>query len=231
MMFSSPVKEYEIDPEIVKALNQLLILHADHEQNCSTSAVKLVASTGVNLYASISAGISALWGPYHGGANQAVIEMLECIRKDKRNIRKYVENVKSKKNKIKLMGFGHAVYKNYDPRAKIVKQICDELLPHLNISDPLLDIAQELEQIALSDDFFIERKLYPNVDYYSGIIYRAIGIPTNMLTVMFTIGRLPGWIAHWKETMENERNKIWRPRQIYVGPNKRELIPIDKRSK
>jgi len=231
MMFSSPVKEYEIDPEIVKALNQLLILHADHEQNCSTSAVKLVASTGVNLYASISAGISALWGPYHGGANQAVIEMLECIRKDKRNIRKYVENVKSKKNKIKLMGFGHAVYKNYDPRAKIVKRICDELLPHLNISDPLLDIAQELEQIALSDDFFIERKLYPNVDYYSGIIYRAIGIPTNMLTVMFTIGRLPGWIAHWKETMENERNKIWRPRQIYVGPNKRELIPIDKRPK
>jgi citrate synthase len=231
MMFSSPVREYEIDPDIVKALNQLLILHADHEQNCSTSAVKLVASTGVNLYAAISAGISALWGPYHGGANQAVIEMLESIRKDKRNIRKYVDNVKMKTNKVKLMGFGHAVYKNYDPRAKIVKRICDELLPRLNISDPLLDIAQELEHIALQDDFFIERKLYPNVDYYSGIIYRAIGIPTNMLTVMFTIGRLPGWIAHWKETMENERNKIWRPRQIYMGPNKRELVPIDKRMK
>jgi citrate synthase len=231
MMFSSPVREYEIDPDIVKALNQLLILHADHEQNCSTSAVKLVASTGVNLYAAISAGISALWGPYHGGANQAVIEMLESIRKDKCNIHKYVENVKNKQNKTKLMGFGHAVYKNYDPRAKIVKNICDELLPRLNISDPLLDIARELEHIALQDDYFIERKLYPNVDYYSGIIYRAIGIPTNMLTVMFTIGRLPGWIAHWKETMENERNKIWRPRQIYMGPNKRELVPIDKRMK
>lgn len=231
MMFSSPVREYEIDPDIVKALNQLLILHADHEQNCSTSAVKLVASTGVNLYAAISAGISALWGPYHGGANQAVIEMLESIRKDKCNIKKYVENVKNKQNKTKLMGFGHAVYRNYDPRAKIVKKICDELLPRLNISDPLLDIARELEHIALQDDYFIERKLYPNVDYYSGIIYRAIGIPTNMLTVMFTIGRLPGWIAHWKETMENERNKIWRPRQIYMGPNKRELVPIDKRMK
>jgi citrate synthase len=231
MMFSSPVREYEINPEIVKALNQLLILHADHEQNCSTSAVKLVASTGVNLYAAISAGISALWGPYHGGANQAVIEMLELIRKDRKNIKKYVEKAKSKKNKFKLMGFGHAVYKNYDPRAKLVKRICDELLPSLNVSDPLLDIARELEQIALKDSYFIERKLYPNVDFYSGIIYRAIGIPTNMLTVMFTIGRLPGWIAHWKETMENERNKIWRPRQIYVGPRKREFVPIDRRTK
>ena len=231
MMFSSPVREYEINPEIVKALNQLLILHADHEQNCSTSAVKLVASTGVNLYAAISAGISALWGPYHGGANQAVIEMLELIRKDRRNIKKYVEKAKNKKNKFKLMGFGHAVYKNYDPRAKLVKRICDELLPTLNVSDPLLDIARELEQIALKDAYFVERKLYPNVDFYSGIIYRAIGIPTNMLTVMFTIGRLPGWIAHWKETMENERNKIWRPRQIYVGPKKREFVPIDRRMK
>ena len=231
MMFSSPVREYEINPEIVKALNQLLILHADHEQNCSTSAVKLVASTGVNLYAAISAGISALWGPYHGGANQAVIEMLELIKKDRNNIKKYVEKAKNKKNKFKLMGFGHAVYKNYDPRAKLVKRICDELLPTLNVSDPLLDIARELEQIALKDSYFIERKLYPNVDFYSGIIYRAIGIPTNMLTVMFTIGRLPGWIAHWKETMENERNKIWRPRQIYVGPKKREFVPIDRRMK
>ena len=231
MMFASPVGEYEINPEIVKALNQLLILHADHEQNCSTSAVKLVASTGVNLYAAISSGISALWGPYHGGANQAVIEMLELIRKDRRNIKKYVEKAKNKKNKFKLMGFGHAVYKNFDPRAKIVKRICDELLPNLNVSDPLFDIARELEQIALKDDYFVERKLYPNVDYYSGIIYRAIGIPTNMLTVMFTIGRLPGWISHWKETMENERNKIWRPRQIYIGPNKREFVPIDRRMK
>jgi citrate synthase len=231
MMFSSPVREYEINPEIVKALNQLLILHADHEQNCSTSAVKLVASTGVNLYAAISAGISALWGPYHGGANQAVIEMLELIRKDRNNIKKYVEKAKNKKNKFKLMGFGHAVYKNYDPRAKLVKRICDELLPTLNVSDPLLDIARELEQIALKDGYFIERKLYPNVDFYSGIIYRAIGIPTNMLTVMFTIGRLPGWIAHWKETMENDKGKIWRPRQIYIGPHRREFVPIDRRMK
>jgi citrate synthase len=231
MMFSSPVYEYDINPDVVKALNQLLILHADHEQNCSTSAVKLVASTGVNLYASIAAGISALWGPYHGGANQAVIEMLEMIRKDKSNIKKYVEKSKDKKSKFRLMGFGHAVYKNYDPRARLVKSICDDLLPKINVSDPLLDIAMELERIALADEYFIDRKLYPNVDFYSGIIYRAIGIPTNMLTVMFTIGRLPGWIAHWKETMENERNKIWRPRQIYMGPGKREFIPLDKRMK
>jgi citrate synthase len=231
MMFSSPVREYEINPDVVKALNQILILHADHEQNCSTSAVKLVASTGVNLYAAISAGISALWGPLHGGANQAVIEMLDSIKKDKGNVKKYIEKVKNKKNKIRLMGFGHAVYKNYDPRAKIIKKICHELLPKLNITDPLLDIAMNLEEAALKDEYFIERKLYPNVDFYSGIIYRAIGIPTNMLTVMFTIGRLPGWIAHWKETMESERNKIWRPRQIYIGPNKREFVPMDKRMK
>jgi len=231
MMFSSPVSEYEINPDIVKALNQLLILHADHEQNCSTSAVKLVASTGVNLYAAISSGISALWGPYHGGANQAVIEMLELIKKDKRNIRKYVEKAKDKKSSFRLMGFGHAVYKNYDPRAKLVKKICHELLPKLSVIDPLLDLAMDLERIALEDEYFIERKLYPNVDFYSGIIYRAIGIPTNMLTVMFTIGRLPGWIAHWKETMENERNKIWRPRQIYIGPTQRAFVPLDKRMK
>ncbi len=229
MMFASPVREYEINPDVVKALNQLLILHGDHEQNASTSAVKLVASTGVNLYAAISAGISALWGPFHGGANQAVIEMLEAIMKDKGNIRKYIDKVKDRKSKFRLMGFGHAVYKNYDPRARLVKAICDELLPKLNVADPLLDIALELEDVALHDEYFIERKLYPNVDFYSGIIYRAIGIPTNMLTVMFTIGRLPGWIAHWKETMENDRNKIWRPRQIYIGPNRREFIPLDKR--
>ena len=231
MMFASPVNEYEINPDVVKALNQLLILHGDHEQNCSTSAVKLVASTGVNLYAAISAGISALWGPYHGGANQAVIEMLETIKKDKGNIQKYVDRAKDKKSKFRLMGFGHAVYRSYDPRAILIKKICDELLPKLNVSDPLLDIALDLEEIALKDDYFIERKLYPNVDFYSGIIYRAIGIPTNMLTVMFTIGRLPGWIAHWKETLDNERNKIWRPRQIYTGPNRRAFVPLDKRMK
>jgi citrate synthase len=231
MMFTSPVAEYEINPDIVKALNQLLILHADHEQNCSTSAVKLVASTGVNLYAAISAGISALWGPYHGGANQAVIEMLESIKRDRGNIRKYLDKAKSKKDKFKLMGFGHAIYKNYDPRAKIVKKICHELLPKLNVSDPLLDLAMRLEEEALKDEYFIERKLYPNVDFYSGIIYRAMNIPTNMLTVMFTIGRLPGWIAHWKETMENDKGKIWRPRQIYIGPHHREFVPIDKRMK
>jgi len=231
MMFSSPVTEYEINPDVVKALNQLLILHADHEQNCSTSAVKLVASTGVNLYAAIASGISALWGPLHGGANQAVIEMLEDIRHDRGNVKKYIEKVKNKKDKFKLMGFGHAVYKNYDPRARLVKQICHDLLPKLNINDPLLDLAMQLEEAALKEDYFIERKLFPNVDFYSGIIYRAMGIPTNMLTVMFTIGRLPGWIAHWKETMENEKGKIWRPRQIYMGPNRREFVPIDKRMK
>ena len=231
MMFASPVNEYEINPDIVKALNQLLILHGDHEQNCSTSAVKLVASTGVNLYAAVSAGISALWGPFHGGANQAVIEMLEMIKKDRRNIQKYVDKAKDKKSKFRLMGFGHAVYKNFDPRAKLIKDICHDLLPKLNIADPLLEIAMELEQLALKDDYFIERRLFPNVDFYSGIIYRAIGIPTNMLTVMFTIGRLPGWIAHWKETLDNERNKIWRPRQIYVGPNRRAFVPLDKRMK
>jgi citrate synthase len=231
MMFASPVNEYEINPDIVKALNQLLILHADHEQNCSTSAVKLVASTGVNLYAAISAGISALWGPYHGGANQAVIEMLEAIKRERGNIRKYLDKAKNKKDKFKLMGFGHAIYKQYDPRAKIVKKICHDLLPKLNVSDPLLDLAMRLEEEALKDDYFIERRLYPNVDFYSGIIYRAMNIPTNMLTVMFTIGRLPGWIAHWKETMENDKGKIWRPRQIYVGPRRREFVPIDRRMK
>ncbi len=231
MMFASPVNEYEINPDIVKALNQLLILHGDHEQNASTSAVKLVASTGVNLYAAISAGISALWGPYHGGANQAVIEMLEMIKKDRGNYAKYLQKAKDKKSKFRLFGFGHAVYKNFDPRAVLIKNICHELLSKLKISDPLLAVAMELEQAALNDEYFIERKLYPNVDFYSGIIYRAIGIPTNMLTVMFTIGRLPGWIAHWKETLESERNKIWRPRQIYMGPNRRAFVPLDKRMK
>lgn len=231
MMFSSPVSEYEINPDIVKALNQLLILHADHEQNCSTSAVKLVASTGVNLYAAIAAGISALWGPLHGGANQATIEMLEMIKNDRGNIKKYIDKAKDKNDSFKLMGFGHAVYKNYDPRAKLVKKVCDDLLAKLKLNDPLLELAMRLEEAALSDEYFMERKLFPNVDFYSGIIYRAMGIPTNMLTVMFTIGRLPGWIAHWKETMENEKGKIWRPRQIYIGPNRREYVSIDRRMK
>jgi citrate synthase len=229
MMFASPVKPYEIRPEVVEALNKLLILHADHEQNCSTSTVRMVASSGVNLYAAISAGISALWGPMHGGANQAVIEMLTMIKNDGCNIQKYVEKAKNKVDKFRLMGFGHAVYKNHDPRSTITKKLCDKLLPILGANDPLLEIAMKLEEIALKDSYFIERKLYPNVDFYSGILYRAMGIPTNMMTVMFAIGRLPGWIAHWKEASDNPEWKIWRPRQIYTGPNRTEIIPIEKR--
>jgi citrate synthase len=230
MMFSSPVKPFKMDQEVVDALNMLLILHADHEQNCSTSAVRMVASSGVNLYAAISAGISALWGPMHGGANQAVIEMLTAIHEEGGAIRKYVEKSKNKEGKFRLMGFGHAVYKSYDPRTKIIKELCDRLLPRLNPNDPLLEIAKELEETALHDEYFIERKLYPNVDFYSGILYRAMGIPTNMMTVMFAIGRLPGWIAHWKETADNPEWKIWRPRQVYTGPRRREFVPIKLRS-
>jgi citrate synthase len=204
-------------------------LHADHEQNCSTTAVRIVASARGNLYAAISAGICALWGALHGGANQAVIEMLETIYRDSRNIKKYIDKAKDKKGSFRLMGFGHSVYKTYDPRAKIAKQICDALFASLKLSDPLLDIAKELEEIALKDEYFIERKLYPNVDFYTGISYRAMGIPTNMLTVMFAIGRLPGWIAQWKETSEAEGGKIYRPRQIYVGPPKCPFVSIDKR--
>ncbi|MDD5675671.1 MAG: citrate synthase [Chitinivibrionales bacterium] len=231
MMFSSPVNDYKINPEIVKALNQLFILHADHEQNCSTSAVRLVASTGSNLYASISAGISALWGHLHGGANQAVIEMLTKMHKNRNNIKKLIARAKNKNDNFKLSGFGHAVYKNYDPRAKTIKAICDNVLSALNVSDPLLEVAKELEELVLKDEYFIERRLYPNVDFYTGIVYRAMGIPTMMLTVMFTIGRLPGWIAHWKECVEDGNIKIWRPRQIYIGPNKREFVPLDRRMK
>lgn len=230
MMFSSPVKEYVIRPEIVEALNQLLIVHADHEQNCSTSAVRLVASSGVNLYAAISAGISALWGPMHGGANQAVIEMLQMILADGRDLPKYVEKAKNKQDKFRLMGFGHAVYKTMDPRVSVIKRLCHELLPKLEVNDPLLDIAMELERIALRDEYFLERRLYPNVDFYSGILYRAMGIPLNMMTVMFAIGRLPGWIAHWRETAENPNWKIWRPRQIYTGPTNRAFVPIMHRT-
>jgi len=229
MMFSSPVKKYDIRPEVVEALNKLLILHADHEQNCSTSAVRLVASSGVNLYAAIASGISALWGPMHGGANQAVIEMLTMIVKDGRNLGKYVERAKNKKDRFRLMGFGHAIYKTYDPRTRIIKELCHALLPKLNVSDPLLDLAMELEEIALKDEYFVERRLFPNVDFYSGIIYRAIGIPLKMMTVLFAIGRLPGWIAHWRETAENPEWKIWRPRQVYIGPARKDFVQIRDR--
>jgi citrate synthase len=230
MMFHSPVKPYENNPVVVDALNKLLILHADHEQNCSTSTVRMVASSGANLYAAVSSGVSALWGPLHGGANQAVIEMLTGIMKDGRNIRKYLEKAKDKKDNFRLMGFGHAVYKNFDPRSQIIKKICDDVLSALKVSDPLLELAKEMEAAALKDSYFIERKLYPNVDFYSGIIYRAIGIPTNMLTVLFAIGRLPGWIAHWKEAAESRDLKIWRPRQVYIGPGHREFIPMKERA-
>ena len=228
MMFHSPVRPYEIDEDAVNALRVFWILHADHEQNCSTSAVRLVGSARVNLYAAISAGIAALWGPLHGGANQAVIEMLSEIAQSK-NMGKAIERAKDKKDPFRLMGFGHRVYKTYDPRAKIMKKMCDSLLNKLNLTDPLLDIAKELEEVALKDDYFIEHNLYPNVDFYSGIVLRAIGIPTNMFTVMFAIGRLPGWIAQWKESMDDPNWKLGRPRQIYTGPTQSEFVPIDKR--
>ncbi len=227
MMFAVPAEPYEPDPEVVKALNTLLILHADHEQNCSTSTVRIVGSSNANLYASISAGILALWGPLHGGANQAVIEMLEQIQASGGDYKKFMEDVKTRK--VRLMGFGHRVYKNYDPRAKILKKMADKLLPHLGVQDPLLDIAKNLEEIALSDPYFIDRKLYPNVDFYSGVVYKALGIPTNMFTVMFAIGRLPGWIAQWKEMMEDPGRKIGRPRQIYTGELKRTYSPASSR--
>jgi citrate synthase len=228
MMFDSPVKPYLIDPDVVKALRVFWILHADHEQNCSTSAVRLVGSARVNLYAAISAGIAALWGPLHGGANQAVIEMLSEIAKN-RNMGEVIERAKDKKDPSRLMGFGHRVYKTYDPRAKIMKKMCDALLNKLKISDPLLDIAKALEEKALKDDYFIEHNLYPNVDFYSGIALRAIGIPVNMFTVLFAIGRLPGWIAQWKESMDDPKWKLSRPRQIYTGPLRTKFVPIDER--
>jgi citrate synthase len=229
MMFDTPVKSYVIDDDLVKALNVFWILHADHEQNCSTSAVRLVGSGRVNLYAAISAGIAALWGPLHGGANQAVIEMLTNIQKDGGNYHRAIEKAKDKKDPFRLMGFGHRVYKSYDPRAKIMKKMCHKVLKKLNIDDPLLDIAQELEVAALKDEYFIEYNLYPNVDFYSGIVLRAMGIPTNMFTVMFAIGRLAGWIAQWKECADDPKWKLGRPRQIYTGPKKTKYIPIDER--
>ena len=231
MMFDSPVKPYVINDDVVKALNKILILHADHEQNCSTSTVRLVGSARVNLYASISAGISALWGPLHGGANQAVVEMLEDIYDSDGDYQKYINRAKDPNDPFRLVGFGHRVYKSHDPRSRIIKKACDDVLNTLKVSDPLLDIAKELEEVALNDDFFIERNLYPNVDFYSGIIYRAIGIPSNMFTVMFALGRLPGWIAHWKEMWDDPNWRIGRPRQIYVGPKRRPFTPKEERGK
>jgi citrate synthase len=229
MMFAVPSEPYTPDPDFVAALNLLLIVHADHEQNCSTSTVRMVGSSNANLFASISAGICALWGPLHGGANQACVEMLEQIREDGGNVKKYVELAKDKKSNFRLMGFGHRVYKNFDPRAQIIKATCDRLLTKLHIKDPIFDIAQELEGAALNDPYFIERKLYPNVDFYSGVIYRAIGIPVQMFTVLFALGRLPGWIAHWKEMHASPTKKICRPRQIYTGPTERPYVEIGRR--
>jgi citrate synthase len=229
MMFSVPAEPYPVDEELVKVMNLLLILHADHEQNCSTSTVRLVGSAQTNLFASISAGICALWGPLHGGANQEVVEMLEQIHRDGGGVDKWIAKAKDKKSGFKLMGFGHRVYKNFDPRAKIIKKAADRVLNKLGIHDPLLDIAKKLEETALADGYFIERKLYPNVDFYSGLIYRAMGFPTNMFTVLFALGRLPGWIAHWKEMIESPATKIGRPRQIYTGPTVNHYVPMEQR--
>jgi len=229
MMFSRPNDYYEPDPDIVQAMILLFLLHADHEQNCSTSTVRMVGSSQANLYASIAAGVCALWGPLHGGANQAVIKMLSDLHESGESLESFLERVKRKDSNVKLMGFGHRVYKNFDPRAQIIKKACDKVLAKLGIEDPLLDLAKRLEEVALSDEYFIERKLYPNVDYYSGIIMKAIGIPVNMFTVMFAIGRLPGWIAQWREVRLNPKARIYRPRQIYQGPPERHFVPIEKR--
>ena len=228
MMFSLPVEDYHVDPVVSAALNKLLILHADHEQNCSTSTVRLVGSSKANLYSSISAGISALWGPLHGGANQEVIEMLEEIKADGGDVMKFVNKAKDKNSGFRLMCFGHRVYKNFDPRAKIIKKAADDILTKLGVNDPVLEIAKGLEEAALHDDYFVSRKLYPNVDFYSGIIYRALGIPTNMFTVMFALGRLPGWIGQWKEMRAN-KEPIGRPRQIYTGATSRPFVPLADR--
>jgi len=229
MMFAVPCEEYHVDPDFAEALDMLLIVHADHEQNCSTSTVRMVGSSDANLFASISAGISALWGPLHGGANQACVEMLEKIVADGGDVKKYVELAKKKDSGFRLMGFGHRVYKNYDPRAKLIKATCDKLLAKIDRQDPLFDIAQQLEEVARADDYFIERKLYPNVDFYSGVIYRAMGIPEQMFTVLFAMGRMPGWIAHWMEMHRSPTKKICRPRQVYSGETCRTFVPIDKR--
>jgi citrate synthase len=228
MMFSIPNREYVADPDIVRALNLILILHADHEQNCSTSTVRMVASAGANLFASCAAGVCALWGPLHGGANVAVLEMLQEIHDKKIPLKDYVAKVKDKTSNVKLMGFGHRVYKSFDPRAQILKAAADKVLAKLHVKDPLLDLARELEQVALEDQYFVDRKLYPNVDFYSGIIMRAMGIPVNMFTVMFAIGRMPGWIANWREVRQMG-SRIYRPRQLYVGEPKRDYVPIGNR--
>jgi citrate synthase len=228
MMFALPAERYDADPVVAKALDQLLILHADHEQNCSTSTVRIVGSSQASIYASISAGINALWGPLHGGANQAVIEMLEAIKSDGGDTKKFLDKAKDKNDPFRLMGFGHRVYKNFDPRAKIIKKAADDVLAKLGVNDPILGIAKELEHAALNDQYFVERNLYPNVDFYSGIIYRALGIPTDMFTVLFAIGRLPGWIAQWKEMRQNNE-PIGRPRQIYIGETDREYVSMNRR--
>lgn len=228
MMFNLPSQDYDVDPVVSAALNKLLILHADHEQNCSTSTVRIVGSSQASLYVSLSAGINALWGPLHGGANQAVIEMLENIKADGGDTQKWMDKAKDKNDPFRLMGFGHRVYKNFDPRAKIIKKAADDVLEKLGVVDPVLDIAKGLEEVALKDPYFVERNLYPNVDFYSGIIYRALGIPTEMFTVMFALGRLPGWIAQWKEMRENNE-PIGRPRQVYVGKTERPYVDMNKR--
>ena len=229
MMFSVPAESYELDPVIEKSLELLLILHADHEQNCSASTVRVVGSSMANVYASVASGILALWGPLHGGANQQVVEMLQQIHEDKSGISKFIEKAKNQDSSFRLMGFGHRVYKSFDPRAKILKVACDKLLNKLGINDPLLEIALELEETALTDDYFIERKLYPTLDFYTGIMYRAIGIPLNMFTVMFALGRVPGWIAQWKEMHEDSKQKIARPRQLFTGNNRRSYTAITER--
>ena len=230
MMFWSPVNNYELEADRVNALSVLLVLHADHEQNCSTSTVRLVGSAHANLYASISAGISALWGPLHGGANQAVIDMLEKIHRKGGDVQKFIDKAKDKKSTFRLSGFGHRVYKNYDPRAKIIRKMCKRVLEAEAAQQPLLDIALRLEEAVLKDDYFISRKLYPNVDFYSGLVYMALGFPTNMFTVLFAIGRMPGWIAHWKEMIRDPKAKIGRPRQIYTGRVHRDYVPVEQRS-
>jgi citrate synthase len=229
MMFATPCEEYEVDPVLARAVDLLLILHADHEQNCSTSTVRVVGSSRANLFASIAAGISALWGPLHGGANQQVIEMLDAIESEGGDVQKFVDRAKDKKDNSRLMGFGHRVYKNYDPRAAILKKSCREVIDKLGVKSRQLDIAMKLEEIALRDDYFISHKLYPNVDFYSGIIYKALGIPVNMFTVMFTLGRLPGWIAQWIEMKNDPDTRIVRPRQIYTGATERAYVPIEAR--
>lgn len=229
MTFGVPAEDYRFDPTVVKALDLLFILHADHEQNCSTSTVRLVGSSHANLFASVSAGVNALFGPLHGGANQAVLDMLEGIHAAGGGVNTFIRQVKNREDGVKLMGFGHRVYKNYDPRAKIIKGACDEVLAALDVQDPLLDIARRLEEVALSDDFFIERKLYPNVDFYTGILYKAMGFPPRMFTVLFALGRLPGWIAQWREMIEDPDTKIGRPRQVYVGATERNYLPLESR--